>query len=267
MAIEEYDDPQDEFEDEEFDEEGQSTGDQEKQGNTALLDENDDELEELDPDEEEQIDEEQPEEALLDSGTGNIVDERYEDDLASIETQFDQMAQQAAALQQMMEVDPAQFDNEAEYNQALMRASAAEGQLQMLEVNGQGLAQRLSDMKVGAWKRQMDQGRKEFKDFEDVVTGKGFAPEPHLAEMIARMPRGYKVAYQLAKSPSVVRRLNGLSPIAAAMELGRMSAGRGKAKRPNISRAPKPVRPIRGGGGSSHGDGVSFKQLEKQLGF
>ena len=198
---------------------------------------------------------------------GADYDYRTEQELASIETEFERLAQQAAQLQQMVDVDPVNYDSEADYNHALMEASAAMGQLRALEGSSQGLAQKLTDLKVKAWQTQVEKGRREIKDFEEVLSSRNFAPESHVAEMLARHPQGYRLAYQLAKRPADLRRVNGLPPMAAAMELGRLSALGTTRTAPvkKVSQAPKPVKPVRGRPAAAAD--ASWSQLEKALGY
>jgi hypothetical protein len=199
-----------------------------------------------------------------------LVDQHLENEFSSIESQYEQMAAQAAQLQKLADIQPENYHTEHEYNRAMSQAAAAQGQLQMLQTNGEALVQRMQQMKVQAWQGQVDKGRAEYRDFDQVISGQNFQPAAHIAEALARVPQGYKLAYNLAKSPARMRRLNNMSPMAAAMELGRelgrMGQTKGQRQSGRISKAPPPPRRLKGGGGGGGGE-MSDAALEKKLGY
>ena len=91
-------------------------------------------------------------------------------------------------------------------------------------------------------------------DYEEVVGASDVPAAPHVLESILDSEQGPQLAYHLAKNPDVAERLNAMTPVQAAREIGRLEAQleKPKADTPPPKRttsAPPPINPVRGSNG------------------
>lgn len=91
-------------------------------------------------------------------------------------------------------------------------------------------------------------------DYHEVVGKSDVSAAPHVLESIIESDSGPQLAYHLAKNPDVAERLNDMTPLQAAREIGRLEAqlAQPKAETPPQKRttnAPAPINPVRGGNG------------------
>ena len=107
------------------------------------------------------------------------------------------------------------------------------------------------------WGSKINQARKEYADYDAVMEDAQDIPiNKPVADAIQSSDLGADVAYYLAKNPDEAERINSLSPIAAAREIGRIESyveyekTQAKAKTP-VSRAPTPIKPVRTSGSAS----------------
>lgn len=93
-------------------------------------------------------------------------------------------------------------------------------------------------------------------DYAEVVGQSDVPAAPHVLESILDSDVGPQLAYHLAKHPDVAERLNAMTPVQAAREIGRLEAAVASpaaaqptppAKR--TTTAPTPINPVRGGNG------------------
>lgn len=93
-------------------------------------------------------------------------------------------------------------------------------------------------------------------DYAEVVGQSDVPAAPHVLESILDSDVGPQLAYHLAKHPDVAERLNAMTPVQAAREIGRLEAAVASpaaaqptppAKR--TTTAPAPINPVRGGNG------------------
>ena len=93
-------------------------------------------------------------------------------------------------------------------------------------------------------------------DYAEVVGQSDVPAAPHVLESILDSDVGPQLAYHLAKHPDVAERLNAMTPVQAAREIGRLEAAvtgpvaaqpTPPAKR--TTTAPAPINPVRGGNG------------------
>lgn len=100
--------------------------------------------------------------------------------------------------------------------------------------------------------------KKKTADFDDVLSEVDEIPvSPAVQELILTSDNGPALMYELAKNPEEFERINKLSPLAAARELGRLesklSAQASEEKKPEpkkLTKAPKPIDPVGTGKGS-----------------
>lgn len=91
-------------------------------------------------------------------------------------------------------------------------------------------------------------------DYHEVVGGSDVPAAAHVLESILDSDSGPQLAYHLAKHPDVAQRLNELTPVQAAREIGRLEAqlAQPKTEAPPPKRttnAPAPINPVRGSNG------------------
>lgn len=87
----------------------------------------------------------------------------------------------------------------------------------------------------------------QYADFSAKVGPIGRVLHPAIAEAVMTDENGPQVAYEVAKDPKLLERLQGMSLPAAIRELGKISAKFDKppeAPKPPVSKAPPPVKPV-----------------------
>ena len=96
------------------------------------------------------------------------------------------------------------------------------------------------------WASKQEDARKSIPDYDEVMGGAETVVAPYITDAILTSDRGPEVAYHLAKNPALAEKLNRLSPIAAAREIGRIEAALEKSS-PGTSRSapPPPARTTR----------------------
>lgn len=96
------------------------------------------------------------------------------------------------------------------------------------------------------WANKQETVRKSIADYDEVMGGADTVVAPYITDAILTSDRGPEVAYHLAKNSALAEKLNRLSPIAAAREIGRIEAALEKSS-PGTSRSapPPPARTTR----------------------
>ena len=108
------------------------------------------------------------------------------------------------------------------------------------------------------WEQKAAAARTKFEDFDDALQTAP-APSRAVAEVINESSIGGEIAYHLATNPTEYARINRLSPVAAALELGRIEARLttpAAPKKPAVAptKAPKPVSPVNTAASIKHTD-------------
>jgi hypothetical protein len=102
-------------------------------------------------------------------------------------------------------------------------------------------------------------------DFDDVI--KGVAGKHPLNESLFRLliesDKSAHLAYHLAKNPDRIDRLNAMSPVAAAREIGRIESRLSLPQPKKQTQASKPVTPPKGGAAPSSQDSELEGWLKK----
>lgn len=123
--------------------------------------------------------------------------------------------------------------------QEIEREKAAyQGELQRIE------QQRKHEV-AQSWDAQVADAKARYADFDQVALNPATPISPQVAQMIASMDAGADVAYQLGRNPAEAHRISSLSPVEAAMELGRLEARLPKPSQQPTTKAPDPVTPVR----------------------
>ena len=100
------------------------------------------------------------------------------------------------------------------------------------------------------WTENSQKAREKHADFDHVIDQDLEISRPML-DAILDSEIGPEVAYFLGKNPAEAQRIAGLSPTAAAREIGKIEAKLAPAaepeKKPEPSKAPAPATPVKGG--------------------
>ncbi|CAB4172416.1 hypothetical protein UFOVP935_5 [uncultured Caudovirales phage] len=107
---------------------------------------------------------------------------------------------------------------------------------------------RAVEAKAQAWQERQSDFRAATPDYDSVVGKSSVQVAPHVVDTLLDSDSGPEIAYHLAKTPETVKRLNALSPLAAAREIGRIEATLSTPAAPREkpgSNAPEPIKPIR----------------------
>lgn len=156
------------------------------------------------------------------------------------------------------EPDPNDFETHAEFVKAQARWEVRQ------ELKDRELKQQRSQLETEHQRlvREYSEKSKAFsekhEDFDDVLEDVNDIPlSPALHDIILTSENGPELAYELAKDRDAFARLNKLSPIALAREVGRFEVKLSKAssqenpKETKITKAPPPIAPVGTGGKGS----------------
>lgn len=115
---------------------------------------------------------------------------------------------------------------------------------------------RQQDSKFELYQERVQQAADALPDYSAVVGESEVPAAPHVLESILDSDVGPQLAYHLAKNPDVAERLNAMTPVQAAREIGRLEASMtappasASATTPKrTTQAPAPITPVRGQGG------------------
>jgi hypothetical protein len=147
------------------------------------------------------------------------------------------------------EPDPKDFETWEKYTAALVefRLDAREKAKQADEQK-KTAAERQKAV-VAKWTEQVEQGRDDYDDFDDVVVKSKRPVSQAVQAFILKSDVGRHVAYELGKDPGALDRINKLDAIDATRELLQIEAQHKKPapeQKPKVTKAPKPVKPVSG---------------------
>lgn len=173
---------------------------------------------------------------------------------AGTETQPGQ-APPSAAQAATAKPTPDKFSDYGEYVEALADWKADEKVRQALGARDQAEQQRQQALqqqeRARTWGERQQAARQALPDYEEVMATADTPVARHLFEALIDSENGPALAYHLAKHPDEAQRLNGLAPLAAARELGRLEArlsgSPAAATAKPVSKAPAPITPVTGG--------------------
>lgn len=94
---------------------------------------------------------------------------------------------------------------------------------------------------VEEFREQQAQARKQIADFDAVVSKATMPATPTVERLVLESEKGALIQYHLAKNPALLDRLNGLSPLGVAKEIGRLED---RLSLPNPKTATKAASPI-----------------------
>ena len=138
----------------------------------------------------------------------------------------DGQAQPSATPAAPAKPTPDQFQDYGEYIEALTDWKTEQKVNQSLSAReAEREAAQRQQQAAKTWDERQAATRATLPDYDQVVGGADVQVVKHVAEALLDSDQGPALAYHLAKHPEIVQRLNGLSPTAAAREIGRLEAG------------------------------------------
>lgn len=116
--------------------------------------------------------------------------------------------------------------------------------------------------KLTSWTEKRSEFMKAHPDFEDIAESDDLKVSPVMTELLLEADNGPELAYALGKNPDLAARIAQLSPAKAALEMGRLAASVDAARKPKVSKAPPPVRPVgtRANAGTKSPDEMSMDE-------
>lgn len=148
---------------------------------------------------------------------------------------------------------PDKFDDYNAYVEALTDWKAEQAVTKQMQ---QRAAAQQQEVRQTTWAERQAQARASMPDYDEVVGSSDTPLAQHVADVMLESDHGPALAYHFARNPEVLSRLNGMSPLQAAREVGRIEASLAKgtpaapAAAPAVrtTSAPKPASPIAGQG-------------------
>lgn len=116
---------------------------------------------------------------------------------------------------------PDQYSDYGEFVEALTDWKADQAVASRLQQRAQAQQQ---EARATTWSERQAEARAAMPDYDAVVGGSDTPIAPHVAEVIVESDKGPALAYHLARNPESLMRLNGMSPLQAAREAGRIEA-------------------------------------------
>lgn len=202
------------------------------------------------------------------------------------------MEAEAAALKAKyepvkLEQDPkpnaTQFTDIDEYSKALEEWSADNALRNQAKKEVEQRAVLQQELTAKSWQDRQAAIKESIPDYAEAINSSGIEIPNACADVIMESDVGPQILYHLAKNPELANRIKVLSPSKALVEIGKLEARYEKdgelapsktaTKIAEVSRAPAPIVPIRGGAGASsnkvdsagefHGTYEEWKQLRR----
>ena len=206
--------------------------------------------------------EKQPEQAARKGGAQKRIDEltraRHEADRRALFWEEQARQNQSAASKDAPKPARSEFADESDFLEALTdwktdQKLTAHKQQTTAERQQEAEASQ-SAARFDLYQQRVNDSAEAMPDYHEVVGQSDVPAAPHVLESIIESDSGPALAYHLAKNPDVAERLNDMTPLQAAREIGRIEAqlAQPKAETPPQKRttnAPAPINPVRGGNG------------------
>lgn len=137
---------------------------------------------------------------------------------------------------------PEQFESYDEYVDALTDWKVD----QKLNKSSAETAKRTeSSLQQANWAVKLEAAQSTLPDYAEVVGSSEVPILQHVAQALMDADRGPELAYHMAQNPEVAERLNKMSPMKAALELGRLETALAAPVAKQTTNAPAPATPIR----------------------
>lgn len=103
-----------------------------------------------------------------------------------------------------------------------------------------------SSARNAVWSAREAEAKASIPDYDSVVPASTVEVKQHVIDALLDSEAGPSLVYHLAKNPDIAARLNGMSPMSAAIELGRLESTLAAPVAKAPSNAPPPTSPIGG---------------------
>lgn len=157
-------------------------------------------------------------------------------------TPKNQRAPEQSSREQAAKPNLADFTDYETYIEALTdwktTQKVAEAQRQQQFNQEQQHRQQEAKEMARTWSERQEAVRATIPDYEEVLGNSDLIVTPVVTDILLTSDRGPEVAYHLAKNPALTAKLNGMAPLVAAREIGRIEAALGKS---SITLTQKPV--------------------------
>ena len=151
--------------------------------------------------------------------------------------------------------DPNKFESHTDYVEALTDWKTEQKFKEHSQKQEQSKLQAEQANRVKSYVEKRDAFKLKQTDFDDRMEDvSDILVSPAVQDLIFSSENGPELAYELAKNREEFARINKLSPLAAARELGRLEAkfssqsSQEKKPEPKTTKAPAPLAPVRGSG-------------------
>lgn len=111
----------------------------------------------------------------------------------------------------------------------------------------QSAATRQAETRANNWDKSVAAAREKHADYDDVMSASDVPIANHVAELLLDSEAGATVALHLAKNADVAKRLNAMTSVAAARELGKIEAQLAVAAEPPANEEDNGAQPPAGG--------------------
>jgi len=142
---------------------------------------------------------------------------------------------------------PEKFDDYGAYVEALADWKAEEKVRTALDARDKAAGEKQqTETRTTNWQQRQAEARKSIPDLDAVMEASDVPIAAHVASELLDSELGPQIAYHLAQHPEIAAKLNGLSPTAAAREIGRLEATLGAVPTPSdpvVDVPPEPVPP------------------------
>lgn len=115
----------------------------------------------------------------------------------------------------------------------------------------QALQQRRQAEARSMFEESCSEARERYADFDAVARNPATPVSQDMADIIVGLDAGPDVLYFLGKNPAQASQIAKMPPVQAALAIGRIEAGLAMPKPITQSKAPDPIKPIRGSGSPS----------------
>lgn len=153
-----------------------------------------------------------------------------------------------------------QYNSEGEYFMALTDYRDNRRQQEALFHQRQATIRKHEEKYQDNLKEAIETGKGKYKDFEEktdyILFGEGFPSNRAMGEAIVESKYKDDILYFLGTHVEEAERIANLPPVIAAKEIAKIEVRLESKKKSNITKAPKVLTPLAGGGGGSatHGD-------------
>lgn len=129
----------------------------------------------------------------------------------------------------------------AKYVKAYAKWAAADA---VADAQHEQSVHKANDATQVVWSAREAEARVAIPDYDAVVTASKLPVTSNVVEAIRDSDVGPALAYHLAKNPDVLDRLNAMTPMRAAIELGRLETTLAAPAARATSNAPAPINPL-----------------------